>query len=140
MKDSSKILKFHLFHFIGFFLFMWISFFIHSNRNSYETFLGMIFYFPFAFLLTGYNLIALTIANGVLDINGLIEKYNLNLISYGIPMIPILIWYFIADFLITFGEWEIKDYYFWSLILVWGIMNFSLYLILNKKQPGHNTV
>ena len=133
MNDKSKILKLHLFHFLGFFIFMWFSFFIHSNRDIYETNLGMIFNFPFAFILTGYNLITLTIANGILDINRLIEKRNIKLISYGIPMIPILIWYFIADFSIAFGEWEIKGYYFWSLILIWGIMNLGLYLMINKK-------
>jgi hypothetical protein len=133
MQDNSKILRFHWVHFLGFLLFIWTSFYIHSDGERYDTNFGTILYLPYVFLLTVYNLIIITISNGILDINGLIEKYNLKLISYVIPIVPVLIWYLIASFSITLGEWVINDYYFWSLILVWGIMNFGLYLMINKK-------
>ena len=132
INNNPSILRFHLFHLLVFFLFVLISFYINQGGMTYVLF-GVFLYLPFIILLTGYNLLLITIINWLLDIKGLNENKYLRLFCYTIPIVPLLIWYFISDFSITIYAWVMKDYYFWSLVILLETLNMVLSFKIKQK-------
>jgi len=127
MTVFKELVKFHLLHLIGFILLVLISFSFNENGDLGVILLGTFLYLPFVLLLIGYNILSIS-----LMISNLTE-FKQKWLIYIIPLIPILIWYLIADFSITVRFWKLEKYEFWIFVIAWGICNFIMCLMINKK-------
>ena len=127
MTVLKELVKFHLLHLIGFTLFILISFSYNENGDLGVILLGTFLYLPFVLLLIGYNILSIYFM--ISNLTELKQKW----LIYIIPLIPILIWYLIADFSITVRFWKLEKYEFWIFMFAWGIFNFIMCLMINKK-------
>lgn len=128
MIDFKRIVKFHLLHLIGFFLFILISFNISEHGDSGVAIFGTFLYLPFVILLIGYNILSIAIMD-----SNLTTRLKQKWLIYIIPLIPVLIWYLIDNFSITVRFWKLGKYEFWIFMIAWGLFNFIMYLMINKK-------
>lgn len=130
MKDNTKILKFHLIHFLVFFI---VTFVYFINTDRIDAGFGMLIYTPMMFFLVCYNLIVILISNGALELFGLLEKSYFRLISFTIPIITILILYFTGNIINTIALLSV-GYNFWFFIALWLILNLILFILVHKAN------
>lgn len=127
MTDFKKIVKYHLLHLIGFVLIILIAFNIREHGDSGVVIFGTFLYLPYVFLLIGYNILSISLMD--YNLTNLKQKW----VIYIIPLIPILIWYLFDNLSITVRFWELEKYEFCIFMIVWGLLNFITYLMINKK-------
>ena len=119
---SSGLIKTQFLLGLIFSLTTFFSFYAQENGDMNVVIFGTFLYLPFVLLLCLYN--GLTI--------GIFEKLNkkIRLINYGLPTIPLLIWFLTSDNQITIRYWKLGTTEFvvaLTLILLTNLTGYYLF-------------
>ena len=123
--EIQKLAKYHLLHLAVFSitLFIWtdvIKILYTCGGDSGMSVVGFFMYLPYVLLLVLYDFIFISI--GLL----IFPKVN-RIILYILPIIPVVIWFFISAQRIQICYYELRIHDFGVLITLWLIVNILMY-------------
>ena len=123
--EIQKLAKYHLLHLAVFpiTLFIWadvIKILYTCAGDSGMSVVGFFMYLPYVLLLVLYDFIFISIELSIFP------KVN-RIILYILPIIPVVIWFFISSQRIQICYYELRIHDFGVLITLWLIVNILMY-------------